>query len=71
MECRIHRIIEDVFNMVVMASPVRASKDSDNSQLRLEMTKAQWEDYAGQTGAKEGDMLRIWIAPRDILVLKN
>lgn len=70
MECQIQRIIEDVFNMVVMVNPVNADPTSDHHLLRLEMTKAEWEDYTAYTTAKEGDNLFLWIAPRDILLLK-
>lgn len=70
MEGEIQRIIEDVFNMVVMVKPVHADHTSDNRLLRMEMTKAEWESYVRYTPAKEGDRLFLWIAPRDILVLK-
>jgi len=68
-ECRITRIVEDVFNMVVMASPLKAIPDSGNAQLRLEMPKEQWMAYAGQKTGRVGDLIRVYIAPHDILPL--
>lgn len=70
MECRICRIVEDVFNMVVMVSSVKAPSHSSNPQLRLEMPKERWEAYARQGRHKVGDKIRIWIDPHDLLVLR-
>lgn len=70
MECRICRIVEDVFNMVVMVSPLSAPFDSDKGRLRMEMPKDVWQEYEGRTQARVGDVIRITIAPKDILLLK-
>lgn len=69
-ECRICRIVEDVFHMIVMVRPLSAPFDSDRGQLRLEMPKILWQEYAGQSQAKEGDTVWVRIAPEDILILK-
>ncbi len=71
MECRIKRIVEDVFNMVIMAEPVTAKADSRNGQLRLEMPKEQWLSYIRREKGEVGDMLRIRIDPHDILLLEG
>lgn len=70
MECRIKRIVEDVFNMVVMAEPLKAAPGSGNSQLRLEMPKEQWFSYTKKRKSEEGDLIDIWIEPHDILLLR-
>lgn len=71
MECQIKRIVEDVFNMVIMAEPVTAKADSRNGQLRLEMPKEQWLSYIRREKGEVGDMLRIRIDPHDILLLEG
>lgn len=68
-ECRISRIVEDVFNMVVMVRSVRSPSGLKEAQLRLEMPKAQWEAYAGKNRSGVGDEIRIWIEPHDLLLL--
>lgn len=68
-ECRIQRVVEDVFNMVVMVSPLKAV--SNSVQLRLEMPKAEWEAYVDTTRGNVGDIIRVWIAPHDILLLRS
>ena len=67
--CRVLGIIEDVFNMVVMVSPLESH--SDSAKLRLEMSKAEWEVYRKQEKGNVGDVIKVWIAPHDILLLKN
>ena len=69
MECRITRIVEDVFNMVVMAAPVGADECSDNGQLRLEMPKDQWTAYTREERGDVGQMIRVGIRPEDVLLL--
>lgn len=64
-ECRILRIVEDVFHMVVMASPLNGASGPDGSQLRLEMSKEQWAACAGQ----EGEVIRVFIDPAHIMPL--
>ena len=71
MECRIRRIVEDVFNMVVMVSSVNAVSDSSNAWLRLEMPKEQWEAYKEIASGKVGDRIRVRIDPQDILLLTS
>lgn len=71
MECRIRRIVEDVFNMVVMVSSINARSDSHNVWLRLEMPKEQWKAYEEQESARVGDRIMVRIHPKDILLLKS
>lgn len=68
-ECRISRIVEDVFNMVIMAAPLKMPPGSDSAQLRLEMPKEQWMAYAELEEGQVGDIIRVYIAPEDILPL--
>lgn len=68
-ECRISRIVEDVFNMVVMAVPLKGVPGLDSAQLRLEMPKDQWEAYKEREDAQMGDVIRVFIEPHDILPL--
>ncbi len=65
MECQIRRVVEDVSYMVVMVSPLHGDSWKDGGQLRLELPKEQWEDYARQ----EGKVIRIFIDPDHIMPL--
>lgn len=68
-ECRITRIVEDVFNMVVMAAPAGADAGSDNGQLRLEMPKDRWTAYTEGEKGEAGQIIRVGIRPEDVLLL--
>ncbi len=69
--CRIIRVVEDLYHMVVMAVPLSAAGKSGSSQIRLEMPKERWNAYISQNKAEEGEEIRLRIAPRDILLLKR
>ena len=67
--CRILRIVEDVFNMEIMVTPLNPG--SDSARLRLEMPKEEWRTYANGEKGNGGDIIRVWIAPHDILLLRE
>ena len=71
MECRITRIVEDVFHMVIMVKPVSGDSRSRNGELRLEMPKEKWAACLGAKSGGEGDVIRVWIEPGDILLLEG
>lgn len=75
--CRILRIVEDVFSMVILVRPVTAPdddkkdvSDQNNSQIRLEMGKDVWRNYCKNGCKNPGDDIRIFIAPENILLLR-
>ena len=70
-ECRIERIVEDVFNMIVMAASLKSRDPSVSARLRLEMPKEQWAVHGVGGKAREGDVIRVWIDPHDILLLRG
>lgn len=60
--CQVLRVIQDVFNTIVLLRPETAAPDAP--PLRMELDRAVWH------GVEDKD--RVWIAiqPRDILLLK-
>ncbi len=69
MECRVERLVEDVFHMVVMVLPAGAPADSPDARIRLEMPKETWFAYADKNPCGEGDRIRVGVEPEDILLL--
>lgn len=60
-ECRVERVVEEVFSTVVMlATP---GGDKGYCRLRMEMPKEQWQSL------RTPDRLPVYIAPKDILLL--
>ena len=70
-ECRIERIVEDVFDMIVMVSSLKSRVPAVSAQLRLELPKEQWAAYAAGGSAGVGDVIRVRIDPHDILLLRG
>lgn len=60
--CEVLRVVQDVFNTIVLLRPETAAPDAP--PLRMELDRAVWHAAA--------DKRRVWIAiqPRDILLLK-
>lgn len=69
-ECRVCRIVEDVFNIVAIVKPREAIPGPHNAQIRLEMPKDRWRENAG-AHIRVGDMVIVQIDPQDILALKQ
>lgn len=76
MRCRILRIVEDVFSMVIMVRPkdsivhMESNQGQDFTQLRVELSKEAWEQYSAGNPHTIGD--EIWIAAdsRDVMLLQ-
>lgn len=70
--CRILRVIEDVFSMIVLLRPEAAgafaSEDRRGPQIRAELTKEQWAEFCRQTAAPEG--VWVYVKPEDVMLLK-
>lgn len=61
----ITRIVEDVFSIVVMVKPQAGS-----SQLRLEMTKEEWNLYCKENPGVPGTGITIFVEKKDLMLLK-
>ncbi|MDO5424598.1 MAG: ATP-binding cassette domain-containing protein [Eubacteriales bacterium] len=69
--CRILKVVEDVFSIVVMLRPVEA-RESDGAeqhleQIRMEVTKERWEAFCGQE--QPGKEMWVQVEPHDIMLL--
>ena len=60
-ECRVKRITEELFSMVITLCPVSCANTAD---IRMEIPKENW------TSLYHADILNICISPDDILLLK-
>lgn len=73
-ECKIMRIVEDLFSVIVLAEPLRASdymsKSQNGSQIHIEVTKEFWQEYCGNEKKTEGMYMWIQIEPKDVMLLK-
>ncbi len=65
--CRVVRIIEDVFSMVVMVCPEGAAPDGQDGQIRLELSKESWEEFRRREG--EQKEVLVWVEPGDVMLL--
>lgn len=73
--CRILKVIEDVFSIVIMICPLSA-KDSGaleetgqhNERIRVEVTKECWADFRKKADPKE--LMWVQIHPHDIMLLR-
>lgn len=65
--CRVVRIIEDVFSMVVMVCPEGAAPDGQDGQIRLELSKESWEEFRRREG--EQKEVLVWVEPGDEMLL--
>lgn len=61
----ITRVVEDVFSIVVMVMPQAGS-----SQLRLEMTKEEWNLYCKENTGAPGTGISLFIEKKDLMLLK-
>ena len=61
--CRILRSTEDVFSTIWMLLPTDARPDAP--QIRMELDKSTAQRY------HVNDIVTIWVAPKDILILRN
>lgn len=76
MYCRILRIVEDVFSIVIMVKPEKAPESrrgesgQDFSQLRVELSKEAWAQYCEENPHAVGEW--IWLAAdsRDVMLLQ-
>lgn len=70
--CRIRKIIEDVFSMVVMLCPVDAPEgpaaDRHENQIRLELPKESWKAFRQKEGRQEEILL--CVEPGDVMLLR-
>mgnify|MGYP001112100440 CR=1 FL=1 len=57
--------------MIVMAASLKSRDPSVSARLRLEMPKEQWAVHGAGGKAREGDVIRVWIDPHDILLLRG
>lgn len=62
-DCRVERVIDDVFSTIVLLRPVGAAPDAP--PLRMELGKAAWAELAPGDG-----LLTVAVAPENLLVLK-
>ena len=62
-DCRIDRVIDDVFGTVVMLRPENAVPGADGL-LRMELAKSEWAALGAQ------QRLRVTLAPADLLLLR-
>lgn len=65
---QITRIVEDVFSMVIMVRPL--SENTAAGQLRLEMTKEEWNRYCQDNPGIPGSDILIYIEKKDLMLLK-
>lgn len=66
--CRIIRVVEDVFSIVVILRPGGAADtETENGRIRVEMTKEFWQEFR----SLEGNKNEIWISmeSKDIMLL--
>ena len=63
-DCRVLRVIDDVFSTVILVRPETAPEGAEYGQIRVEMTKEEW----AALGA--GERLRLSIRPEDLLLLR-
>lgn len=61
-DCRVERVIDDVFSTIVLLRPVGAAPDAP--PLRMELEKAAWAALAPESG-----QLTVAVAPENLLVL--
>ncbi len=61
--CKVVRVVEDVFNTIVILRPERAGPGAP--PLRMELDKMAWK------AIPEKDRLSVSIAPRDILLFEK
>ena len=62
--CRILRMVEDVFSMILTLQPKTAKEDTDFSRIRMELSKE-----AAQ-GLSPGDIISVSLAPEYLLLLR-
>ena len=70
--CRIEKVIEDVFSMVLMVRPVAAvnpDMDSHEGRIRVELSKECWDMFCRKEDVS-GDIL-IHVEPKDVMLLCN
>lgn len=77
MQCRILRVVENVFSMVVMVQPITVPNNSErslveqkNGWLRLEVEKEVWNSYVKEELKRQEDVLWIRIDRKDVMLLK-
>lgn len=70
--CKVERIIEDVFSMVIMLRPVDApevsASDGHKNRLRLELSKESWESFCRKEGRREEVL--VCVEPEDVMLLR-
>jgi molybdate transport system ATP-binding protein len=62
--CKVTRVVEDVFGMVIMLKPDGAKEDSQYGKIRMDISKEYWERLGGI------ERMVIGMAAEDILLLK-
>lgn len=69
--CRVLKIIEDVFSMVVMVrpsdAPAQSATDGHGQQLRLELPKEAWEAFCRKEGRRKEVL--VCVEPKDVMLL--
>lgn len=63
--CRVLRVIDDLFSIIIMTAPRESAKRGDFSRIRMELAKPEAE------GIKTGDHVDIVIKPEDIILLSK
>lgn len=69
--CRVKKVIEDVFSMVIILCPAgleQPDRGNQGEKIRLEAPKETWEAFCREEGgAKE---VLVGVAPKDVMVLR-
>ena len=68
--CRVLRVVEDVFSMVILLRPEAGGKSAEKQAdvlLRAEVTKEFWEDFLRREDPAQG--LWIHVEPKDVMLL--
>ena len=66
--CKVQKIIEDVFSMVVMVCPDVSAADGRGGWIRLEVSKEAWEAFCEKEG--EAGEVMVCVEPKDVMVLR-
>lgn len=64
LSCRILRVVEDVFSMILTLQPETAKEETDFSRIRMELSKE------AARGLQPGEIISVSLAPEQLLLLR-